>query len=142
MRKPAMTQYNVEVAEEPSVHAKIARLLVADKIPYKSMATIRLRDKTTIQFLAPKNDALRDKLMAIGIKVREEQIFQLELPRHPWELHRLAKSLAEKGINILSLYSKIEGDNMRIVLAVDQTANAVELIRTLGFDPDYTVCDY
>lgn len=141
MRKPTMVQYNVEFPEEPAVHAKLTRLLVKEKIPYKSVVTIRMGDKALIQFLAPKSNALRDKLEKLGIKVREEQIFELEMPHHPWELHKLAKSLAEKDINILSLYSSVEGDNMRIVLAVDQTANALELIEKLGFDPSYPVYD-
>lgn len=137
MLKPTMSQYNVEFPNEPAVHAKLTRLLVKDKIPYKSMVTIRVGDKTTIQFLSPKNNALRDKLGNMGIKVREEEVLELEMPHHPWELHKLAKSLAEKGINILSLYSNVDGDNMRIVLTVDQTANALELIEKLGFDPRY-----
>lgn len=141
MLKPAMTQYNVEFPNEPAVHAKLTRLLVKDRVPFKSVVTIRVGDKTTIQFLAPKNKALRDKLQRMGIKVREEQVFQLDMPNHPWELHKLAKSLAEKDINILSLYSSVKGENMRIVLAVDQTANAFALVQKLGFDADYHVFD-
>ena len=68
-----------------------------------------------------------------------EEVFELEMPHHPSELHKLAQSLAEKEINILSLYSSVEGEHMRIVLTVDQTANALELIRKLGFDPNYPV---
>ena len=139
MRKPAMTQYNVEFPNEPTVHAKLIRFITKEKIPYKSMITIRVGDRSIIQFLAPKNNGLRGKLEKIGIKVREEQIFQLEMPHHPWELHKLAQSLAKKGINILSLYSKVKGNNMRIVLAVDQTANALELIHKLGFNSYHNV---
>jgi hypothetical protein len=139
MRKQTMTQYNVEFPNEPTVHAKLTRLLVKEKVPYKSVVTIRLGDKTTIQFLAPRNNDLREKLEKMAIRVHEEEVFELELPHHPYELHKLAKSLAEKDINILSLYSSVEGENMRIVLTVDQTANALELIRKLGFDPSYPV---
>jgi hypothetical protein len=77
----------------------------------------------------------------MGISVREELIFQLEMPHHHWELHKLAKSLAEKQINILSLYSVVDGENMRIVLAVDQPENAVALIEKLGYNPDYSIYD-
>ncbi|MBI3299883.1 MAG: hypothetical protein HYZ75_17095 [Elusimicrobia bacterium] len=141
MRQEAMAQYSVEFPDEPAVHARLTRLLVKEKVPYKSVITIRQGDKTTIQFLAPHSTAMREKLKRIGISVREEQVFELEIPHHPWELHKLARSLAEKDINILSLYSSIEGENMRIVLAVDQTANAMELVRKLGFEPSYPVCD-
>jgi len=141
MHRPMITQYNVEFPNKPGMHAKLTRLLISRRIDFKSMVTARVGDKTMIQFLAPKNDALRDQLKEMGISVREELIFQLDMPHRHRELHKLAKTLAEKGINILSLYSVVEGDNMRIVLAVDQPANAVALIERLGYNPDYAIYD-
>ena len=94
-----------------------------------------------IQFLAPNNDALREGLRKLGIDVREELVFQFEMPHHPWELHKLAKSLADEEINILSLYSTVEDERMRIVIAVDQPANAMAVIEKLGFEPDYAISD-
>ena len=136
-----MTQYNVEFPSDPDVHSKLTRLLINGRVDFKSMVTARVGEKTMIQFLAPRNDALRDRLSKQGIAVREELIFQLEMPHHHSELHKLAKTLAEKDINILSLYSVVEGENMRIVLAVDQPANAVALIEKLGYNPYYSIYD-
>jgi len=141
MRKPLMTQYNVEFSNEPGLHEKLTRLLINEKIDFQSMITSQVGGRTLIQFLAPKDQALRDQLDKMGITVREELIFRLEMPHHHWELHKLAKSLADKNINIISLYSVVDGDNMRIVLAVDQPANAVALIEKLGYDPDYSIYD-
>jgi hypothetical protein len=141
MRRPLMTQYNVEFPNEPGLHARLTRLLIDEKVDFQSMVTARVGGKTMIQFLAPKDDGLRARLDEMGIAVREELIFQLEMPHHHWELHKLAKTLAEKDINILSLYSVVDGENMRIVLAVDQPANAVALIEKLGYKPDYSIYD-
>ena len=141
MRRPMTTQYNVEFPNRPGMHERLTRLLIQKKVAYKSMVTAQVGDKTVIQFLAPKNDALREELAKMEISVREELVFQLEMPHHHWELHKLAKGLAEKDINILSLYSVVDGDNMRIVLSVDQPANAVALIEKLGYHPDYSIYD-
>lgn len=141
MRVPSKTQYNVEFPTDPAVQGKLERLLAKLKVDKKSVVTTRVDDRTLVQFLAPKNDALRDGIKELGVSVREELIFQFEMPNHHWELHKLAKTLAGEGINILSLYSSVEGEHMRIVLAVDQPANAVALIEKLGFEPDYTVYD-
>jgi hypothetical protein len=124
------------------MHEKLTRLLIREELISSPWSRRRSADKTLIQFLAPKNDALRDRLDEDGDRVREELIFQLEMPHHHWELHKLAKSLADKDINILSLYSVVDGDNMRIVLAVDQPANAVALIEKLGYNPDYSIYDH
>lgn len=141
MRKSSKTQYNAEFPSDPALHKQLTRLLAKNKIDPKSVVTTCVDARTLVQFLAPKNDALRDDLKKLGVCVREELIFQFEMPHHQWELHKLAKSLAEEDINILSLYSTIVGEQMRIVLAVDQPANAMALIEKLGFDPDYAIYD-
>lgn len=141
MRDTALTQYSVEFPDQPAVHAKLTRMLLKERIPYKAVVTVRVAGKATIQFLAPKNNALRAKLSMAGVSVREEAAFELEIPHHPWELHKLAKSLADQDINIISLYTKVEGENMRIILSVDQTANAMALMRKLGFHPDFPVSE-
>lgn len=139
MRRPTLTQYNVQFGNDRVMLEKLTRLLVKEKVDFKSVLTTSVDDKTAIQFLAPKDPGLREKLEKTGVTVREDLVFQLELPNTHWELHKLAQALAEKSINIVSLYSTIEGENMRIVLAVDEPANAVALIEKLGFEPDYAV---
>lgn len=139
MLRPTMTQYNVQFANDRVTLERLTRLLVKERIDFKSVLTTSVGEKTAIQFLAPKDPELREKLEKTGVSVQEDLVFQLELPNDPRELHKLAQALAEKSINIVSLYSRIEGENIRIVLAVDEPANAVALIEKLGFDPDYSV---
>jgi hypothetical protein len=141
MRAPSKTQYNVEFPSDPALHGRLARLFARMKVDMKSVVTTCVGERTLMQFLAPKNEALREELKEMGVSVREELIFQFEMPHHHWELHKVAKSLASEGINVLSLYSKVEGEQMRIVLAVDQPANAMAIIEKLGFEPDYAIYD-
>ncbi|MFI5348425.1 MAG: hypothetical protein ACHQ2Z_02680 [Elusimicrobiota bacterium] len=141
MRRPTLTQYNVQFANDRVMLEKLTRLLVKEKIDFKSVLTTSVGDKTAIQFLAPKDAELRGKLEKTGVAVKEDLVFQLELPNSHWELHKLAQALADKSINIVSLYSTIEGERMRLVMAVDEPANAVALIEKLGFEPDYSVVE-
>lgn len=139
MLRPTMTQYNVQFVNDRITLDKLTRLLVREKIDFKSVLTTSVGEKTAIQFLARKDHAFREKLEKTGALVQEDLIFQLELPNDPEELHRVAQALAEKSINIVSLYSRIEGETMKLVLAVDEPENAVALIEKLGFEPDYAV---
>ena len=123
MRKARMTQYVVDFPSEPALHARLVRLLIREKIDFKSMVAVRKGSKTTIQFLAPSGAALRDRLKNMGISAHEK-------PRKP------AKTRADKDIGVHSLYGVVEGDNMRIVLAVDRPADAAALIEKLGYEPD------
>lgn len=139
MRRATLTQYNVQFGNDNVTLEKLTRLLVKEKIDFKTVLTTSVGEKTAIQFLAPKDASLREKLERTGVAVQEDLVFQLEMPNSHSELHRLAQSLADKRINIVSLYSTIEGERMRIVLAVDDPTNAVALIEKLGFAPDYMV---
>lgn len=139
MRRPTMTQYNVQFVNDRVTLDKLTRLLVKEKISFRSVLTTSVGEKTAVQFLAPKDPSLREKLEKTGAVVQEDLVFQLQMPNRPWELHKLAQALADRSINIVSLYSAIEGESMRIVLAVDEPANAVALIEKLGFEPDYAV---
>jgi hypothetical protein len=141
MRRSSKTQYNAEFPSNAALHKRLTHLLAKNKIDLTSVVTTCVDARTLVQFLAPKSDALREDLRKLGVTVREELIFQFEMPHHHWELHKLAKTLADGDINILSLYSTVEGEQMRIVLAVDQPANAMALIEKLGFDPDYVIYD-
>lgn len=138
MRRATITQYNVEFPDDPALRARLSRLLARERIDERSLVTARVDGRIMMQFLASKDDSLRVRLKSLGVSVREELVFQLELPRDGGSLHRLAKALAAKGINILSLYSVIEGDQMRIVLAVDEPADALALAHKLGYKPRHS----
>jgi hypothetical protein len=139
MARADITQYRVSFRNEPRGYSMLTRLLAKEKIKSEAMHTARCGDRIAVQFLAPKSAKLRQKLEKTGAAVQEDRIFQLELPNRASELHKLTKALADEGINILSLYSVVEGDQIRMVLAVDEPANAVALAERLGFDPDYYV---
>jgi len=53
------------------------------------------------------------------------------MPNNPWELYRLTKRWADQGINI-SLSTANPRKPCAMILAVDQPANAVELISRLA----------
>lgn len=140
MRRATLTQYNVLLPNEPRKFAKVAKLLAKAKVGRRTVLTARSGRSGSVQFLAYRDPELRRKLEKSATAVQENQIFEFEVPNHPWEFHRVAQALAEAGIRIISLFSSANGPKLRIILAVDQPANAVETISRLGFSPDYLVC--
>lgn len=139
MNRTDLTQYSVSFRNAPHTYSMLTRLLAKEKIKSNAVRTTKRGDRIAVRFLAPKNPRLREKLEKTGAAVQEDQIFQLEMPNRASELQRLTQALADAGIKILSLYSVIENDMIRMVLAVDEPANAVDLITRLGYDPDYYV---
>ncbi len=139
MNRTDLTQYSVSFRNAPRTYSMLTRLLAKEKIKSNAMRTTKRGDTIAVQFLAPKSAKLREKLEKTGASVQEDQIFQLEMPNRASELKKLTQALADEGIKILSLYSVVENDAIRMVLAVDEPANAVALVSRLGYDPDYYV---
>ena len=138
MRHEDITQYSVLFEDGAGRLSRLTRLLAGEKICRKSLVTARSKGRAVAQFLARHSAELRAKLERLGGSVREDQIFQLELDG-PAQLHRLTAALAGAGINILSLYTEKEDGRLRVVMAVDETANAVALAERMGLCPDYHV---
>lgn len=134
-----ITQYSVTIRNAPHTFTMLTRLLTKEKIRESVTRTTRRGDRIAIQFLAPKSAKLRARLEQTGASVQEDPIFQLEMPNRASDMDKLMKSLSDAGIKILSLYSVVENDSIRMVLAVDDPANAVALVTRLGYDPDYYV---
>lgn len=138
MRNGDIIQYSVVFEDGSGRLERLTRLLAGERICRRSLVTARSRGRAIAQFLARHSASLRARLEGLGGRVREEQIFQVEL-EDPEQLHRLTRALGDAGINILSLYTEREGGRIRAVMAADQTANAVELAAKLGLHPDYHV---
>jgi hypothetical protein len=141
MPRPAIiAQYSVRVPGKPGVLARLTKLLAHQGIALRGMVAARSGAEATIHFLARRDTDLRGRLKDAGLLVQECEIIQFDMPNHHWELHKLARTLAEARINIISLYSAAAGDRLMMVLAADQPANAMECISKLGFNPEYSIC--
>ncbi|MBI3547515.1 MAG: hypothetical protein HY078_00540 [Elusimicrobia bacterium] len=140
MNLQPMTQYNVMLDDTtPGGVGKLADVLSRERIRFGSAVTASVGRGISLQFLAKRDSGLRRRLEKKGMRVREDQVFQLEMPNHQWEFYKLAKALTDAGISVLSLHSASDGDTVRMVLAVDQAANAVDVVARLGYNPDYSV---
>lgn len=128
-----LTQYNVLVPNEPGKLAFVTELIKTQLSDVRGVQTINVGDGTSIQFLAPNQPELRQALEANGFVVREIQVFQLQLPESNASLSTLTRGLAEKGINVLSLYGMTEKKNAKVVVSVDRPEQAAPLFESLGF---------
>ena len=140
MVRPTITQYTVRFPEGRGGVPRLTSLLARAGVNVRAMVSANVAGEDVVQFLARKDADLRERLERAGLQVREQQIFQLELANNHWELHKLAQALADNEIGVLSFYSEVADGRLKVILAVDETANAVALADRMGFEPDYAVC--
>lgn len=127
-------QFSVIVPHEPGALARLIELLSGEPVDLQGMVTERLGESAAVRFVTGRESGLRERLEAAGFPALENEVFHLEIPNRLAELNRLARTLGEEGINILSLYSIANGATARCVLAVDQPERAARTISKNGFE--------
>lgn len=133
--RSTVTQYSVVSSGEPRVLAKLTQLLLKEDINISGMMTMNVGETACVQFTANKNENLKRTLEDAGLAVSESEVLQLQIPNQPEELNRLCKSLADKMINVQSLYGAAEGKSVKLVLSVDKPENCASLVNEMGYSP-------
>lgn len=127
-QKQTVTQYSVLTNNEPWMLARVTQLLSKEDINITGVLSVNIGDTAAIQFLTDRNQGLRQKLENAGLPVLEKEVFHLAIPNQPEELNRLVRTLAERDINIRSLYGAVEHNRVKLVIAVDQPEKAAPII--------------
>ena len=116
MRRETPTHYSILTKNRPGTLARLTKLLTEGGVTVSGMMIASVGDKTSIQFLAPRGQALRDICCRSGMKVQETSIFERRAPNRPGELHHLIKTFHRQGIDILSLSGIAATASSRMVL--------------------------
>ena len=131
----ALTQYSVMTTDEPRLLAKLTQVLSKEEVNISGMMTMKLGDTACVQFMAGAGRGLKEKLEAEGLTVTESRVLQVQIPNKPEELNRLCKSLADKMIQVHSLYGAADGQSVKLVLAVDQPESCATVVNEMGYSP-------
>ena len=131
MQTDMLTQYVIEVPNEPGMLAGVTEVLAKHKISINGLMSASVGESASIQFLAPKDSGLRIKLERSGIPVKENEVFHVEIPNRVDELYKLAKKLGKENINILSLYGSVDGRKVKLLLVVDLPQDAGLVLKRL-----------
>jgi len=116
MSKETPTHYSILTKNKPGTLARLTKLLDEEGLTVSGMMIASAKDKAAIQFLAPRDCALRDICLRSGMKLEETKIFERKAPNRPGELHHLVKALHKEGINILSFSGIADTASNRMIL--------------------------
>ncbi|MBI4422910.1 MAG: hypothetical protein HY554_04250 [Elusimicrobia bacterium] len=130
--QPTLTQFSVITQNKPEMLTKVTQILKREGVELNGAVTERFGDSVAFRFLTSRESGLRETLENAGLPVLQSQVFQLELSTEAADLNRLARLLADEGINVVSLYSTAQGQRARYVLAVDQPEAAAQVIERSG----------
>jgi hypothetical protein len=128
------TQYRVTVPNVPGMLARITSIFLKANVNINGMMTESLGDVAHVRLLADRDSGVAALLEKAGFPVIEVKVFKADVPNKPGGLNKLAKALAEDGVNILCVYGTAAGSRAKVIVAVDELEKAAPIIARWGSD--------
>jgi hypothetical protein len=110
--------------------SEISAALGAAKVNIGAICAYGMQNEATFMLTADSMAKAKKALMKLGVAgLKEEDVFTVEMSNKPGELQKVAKKLADAGINILYMYgTTTAGRSATGVFATSDDAQAIKLI--------------
>ncbi len=127
---PRAKELKVRVADRPGALGEVTAALAAKKINLRAVNAWVEGDEGVIRLVAESLPPARKALTAMGLRVEEADVVELELSDKPGALAEKAAALGAAGINITHVYVGTGGARKATVfLGVSDVAAALKAVR-------------
>lgn len=128
MKISVLKQFSVFLPNKPGSLSQLTRNVAAAGINILGIAS-EVRDDSGVVRLAVSDDIdISAVLSRNGIVSIESRLLSVEFQDKPGELSVLAKTLADGGVNITTVYGTTQGLSSRILFAVENTDKALAIL--------------
>ncbi len=128
-----MTEFVVRLANRPGMLASLTERLAEAGVNIEALAAYGIDGEGVVRLIVDDATATRRCLSDAGIQAEEHQVLDAHLPHRPGELARLARRLADAGVNIDALYLLNSGpDGIELAMAVNDPEAASPLVPVRG----------
>jgi hypothetical protein len=125
-----LKQFDVTIQDKPGEIAIVADALAKSDVNIKGVSTEKGEKNATLHIISEDVNGARKALKVARIKFTERDVFVVPLPYKAGELAKVAKTLAEEGINIETLFvlgGGLAGPD-EIVIGVDKEEKAKKVL--------------
>ncbi len=128
-----MTEFVVRLANRPGMLASLTERLAEAGVNIEALAAYGVDGEGVVRLIVDDATATRRCLSDAGVHAEEHQVLDAYLPHRPGELARLARRLADAGVNIDALYLLNSGpDGIELAMAVNDPEAAAPLVPVRG----------
>lgn len=115
--------------DRPGLLAEVTESLAGVKVNITAICAYAMDDKAYFDMTTDSNAKAKKALSGLGLKVEEEDIVSVEIPNRVGELRKVAKVLADAGINISYMYGTTSaGKTVTCLFSTSDDKKAVRLI--------------
>ena len=97
-------QLGFGMPDRPGLLSDVTTALAAEKVNIGSICAYGMEGKAFFMLITDGNAKAKKALAKLGAKVEEEDVFAVEMANRAGELQKIAKKIADAGININYIY--------------------------------------
>lgn len=124
-----MKQFEILINDRPGELAKVTDALATNGVNIMAIASERC-ESPIIRIVTDDEQSTRSALKKANMKFKENELIVIELQDRPGELSKMAKRLANSGVNVESIHILSKGTSTTsIALVVDDHKKASGILR-------------
>ena len=133
MKVETLKQFSVFLPNKPGALSRLAKLFAEAGVNLLGIASEVRDDSGMVRVAVGPDKDVSAILSKAGFASVESKLLSVQVADKPGELHRVARALAEGGINITTVYgTSLDGSSCRILIAAENTDLAREVLELIA----------
>ncbi len=122
-------QIGFQMADRPGLLLEITAAVSRAKVNMTAICAYGMEGKAYFMLTTDSNARARKGLAKLGLKTKEEDVFVVEMANRAGELQKVAKKLADSGVNISYMYgTAASGKTAICVFSTSDDRKAIKVI--------------
>jgi hypothetical protein len=109
--------------------SEITTAVAKAKVNVNAICAYALENNAFFNLITGSNSKAKKALTPLGFGIEEKEVIQVELPNKPGELQKVAKKIADAGIDIDFMYATTTGSKATCILKTVDDQKAIKVIR-------------
>ncbi len=123
-------QLNLTMPNRVGLLSEISTAIANAKVNITAICAYAMEDKAYFMLITESNAKAKKVLSPLGAEIKEEDVISVDMPNKVGELQKVAKKIAEAGIDIVYLYGTAGTGKSSI--CVFKTADDTRAIRVIN----------
>jgi len=109
--------------------SEVTTAVAKAKVNINAVCAYAMENNAFFNLITNSNAKAKKALAPLGFGIEEKDVIQMELPNKPGELQKVAKKIADAGIDIEFIYATTAGGKATCVFKTADDQKAMKVIR-------------
>lgn len=124
-----VTEIRLSMPNRVGLLSLITTAVAKAKVNVNAICAYALENTAFFNLITDSNAKAKKALAPLGFAIEEKDVIQVELPNKPGELQKVAKKIADAGIDIDFMYATTAGSKSTCILKTADDQKAIKVIR-------------